>query len=78
MGFRNIWPLKSYVRQALPSPPVFIPTEEELSSPVEWIRKVVVPAAAPFGLAIIRPPMNATLGAEIKVCPHTVPSIHKA
>ena len=46
--------------KAFRSAPVFSPTAEELDSPIEYIRRVVMPAATDFGLAVIRPPDHAT------------------
>ena len=52
--------------KAMPSPPIFSPTEAELTNPLEYIRDVVVPAAANFGIAVIRPPLGKDLSAECK------------
>ena len=46
--------------KAFRTAPVFSPTAEELDSPIEYIRRVVMPAATDFGLAVIRPPDHAT------------------
>eukprot|EP01043_Picozoa_sp_COSAG02_P025577 COSAG02_NODE_1442_length_12573_cov_2.397485_7_plen_665_part_00 len=42
--------------KAFRTAPVFSPTADEFASPIDYIRRVVMPAATGIGLAVIRPP----------------------
>jgi hypothetical protein len=48
--------------EACPAAPVLHPTAEELASPLQYIRSVVVPAAASTGMAVLRMPMATQVG----------------
>jgi hypothetical protein len=50
------WPASGYA--GLRAPPVFRPSAEELQRPIDYIRRVIVPRATDYGLAVIRPPSD--------------------